>query len=397
MLLDTLSNPDIVLEEQDKEQNMLHERPSSYLFVKTFQKEDGSRYVHFESVTISQEGMEISVSSHIIREQALEKKLKNSNVIYEIETLFPNSSEMHLAEHRNDVSDLLPTQGKNVSDGKDTNNSSNSQKNSVESGGVDGFVSDAMSIVIKDVISFPNEIRDEDTILKEQKGGKRGDKVSVKVGLLDNELYIQYKAGNLRGNRMYWATIKIPNATNYSAGQLRYRLDYAGTTTDVARLAGDAILELFNKNDIRLHKADWKEAADNADTALRDALVSVLRGAGIEVIDNTEEGQRVLDEANGAVNMLAKKRALETVSSYRDERYQQTVVSSANGTKILKNLDEAIQKFENSPTQPKTFIGDGTSILLKTPQRYSQKPALQESLILHNTGAEDEMTASAIM
>ena len=105
----------------------------------------------------------------------------------------------------------------------------------------------------------------------------------------------------------------------------------------------------------------------------------------------------MLDEVNETVNMQAKRRALETVSSYSDERYQQTVVSSANGTKILKYLDEVIQKFENSPTQPKTFIGDGTSILLKTFQRHCQKPALQESLILHNTGAEDEMTASAIM
>ena len=56
-----------------------------------------------------------------------------------------------------------------------------------------------------------------------------------------------------------------------------------------------------------------------------------------------------MDEANGDARMQAKKRALETVSSSRDERYQQTVVSSANGTKILKNLDEAIQKFETSP------------------------------------------------
>lgn len=154
---------------------------------------------------------------------------------------------------------------------------------------------------------------------------------------------------------------------------------------------------LFNKNDLRLHKANWKEVTDNADAALRDALVGVLRDAGIEVIDNTEEGQKVLDEANGTVNMQAKKRALETVSVTSKEEHQPTVVSSANGSKILKNLDEAIQKFENSPTQPKTFIGDGTSILLKTFQRHCQKPALQESLILHNTGAEDEMTVNANM
>lgn len=130
MLVETLSNPDIVLEEKDKTENLFHERPSSYLFIKTFQKSDGSKHIHFESVTVSQEGLEISVSSHIIREQALEKKLKNSNVIYKIETLFPNSSEMHLAEHQNDVSDLLPTQGNNVSASKVTNNSTTAQTKS---------------------------------------------------------------------------------------------------------------------------------------------------------------------------------------------------------------------------------------------------------------------------
>ena len=104
-----------------------------------------------------------------------------------------------------------------------------------------------------------------------------------------------------------------------------------------------------------------------------------------------------MDEANGDARMQAKRRALETASVTSNKAHQPTVVSSANGTKILKNLDEVIQKFENSPTQPKTFIGDGTSILLKTFQRHCQKPALQESLILHNTGAEDEMTVNAIM
>ena len=87
MLLETLSNPDVVLEEKDKEQNMFHERPSSYLFVKTFQKEDGSKYVHFESVTVSQEGMEVSVSSHIIRENQLKNKLKSDRLLYKATAL----------------------------------------------------------------------------------------------------------------------------------------------------------------------------------------------------------------------------------------------------------------------------------------------------------------------
>ena len=87
MLLETLSNPDVVLEERDKEQNMFHERPSSYLFVKTFQKEDGSKYVHFESVTVSQGGMEVSISSHIIRENQLKNKLKSDRLLYKATAL----------------------------------------------------------------------------------------------------------------------------------------------------------------------------------------------------------------------------------------------------------------------------------------------------------------------
>ena len=56
--------------------------------------------------------------------------------------------------------------------------------------------------------------------------------------------------------------------------------------------------------------------------------------------------------------MQAKKRALETVSSSRDERYQQTVVSSADGAKILNNLDKLVSDYEeNEKTLEKTFIG----------------------------------------
>lgn len=87
MLVETLSNPDIVLEEMDKTENLFHERPSSYLFVKTFQKEDGSKYIHFESVTVSQEGMEVSVSSHIIRENQLKNKLKSDRLLYKATAL----------------------------------------------------------------------------------------------------------------------------------------------------------------------------------------------------------------------------------------------------------------------------------------------------------------------
>lgn len=124
MLLETLSNPDVVLEENDKEQNMFHERPSSYLFVKTFQKEDGSKFVHFESVTVSQEGMEVSISSHIIRENQLKNKLKSDRLLYKATALDAPAN----------TSAEQPIVGGSLSsDGKDTENDSSDQENGVKS------------------------------------------------------------------------------------------------------------------------------------------------------------------------------------------------------------------------------------------------------------------------
>lgn len=94
------------------------------------------------------------------------------------------------------------------------------------------------------------------------------------------------------------------------------------------------------------------------DTAARDALVQTLRDAGIEVNTDAAEGQRVLDEANDARLSAKRKRALETVSVSRDEKHQPTVVSSADGAKVLKELDNATEKYENQSNRPNTFIGD---------------------------------------
>ena len=43
------------------------------------------------------------------------------------------------------------------------------------------------------------------------------------------------------------------------------------------------------------------------EAAMRDALVGLLRGAGVEVVTDAQEGQRVLDEANGETRLQAKK------------------------------------------------------------------------------------------
>ena len=98
------------------------------------------------------------------------------------------------------------------------------------------------------------------------------------------------------------------------------------------------------------------------DMALRDAVIELLQQSGIEVVTNEEEAQRVLDWVNGEERLQAKKRALETASLDSESR-SLTVVTSAEGAKILKSIEKEIQVLENSATQPKTFIGDVAKVL----------------------------------
>ena len=245
---------------------------------------------------------------------------------------------------------IQPTQQEQTAQEEDNSTAQNEQANTESQGkkpnirrigrvigsslSTDEFISETMSIVIKDVKTFPKEIRDEDIISKEQKSGKKRAGIKVKVGLLGNDLYIQYREGRSFANknkelwekvkRLYWATIKIPNATNYSAGQLRYRLDYAGTTTDIARIVSDAVLELFHKKELRLHKSSGIGNVSIQEAALRDAIIDKLREAGIDVITDVEEAQRLLDEANGN-EIRQQKTTLDAVIEARDNEYLEAV------------------------------------------------------------------------
>jgi Spy/CpxP family protein refolding chaperone len=120
MVLETLSHPDIILEEMDKDEDPSHERPSSYLFVKTFTKPDGNKYVHFESVTVSKDGMEVSISSHIIRENQLRNKLKSDRLLYNA-TALDKSANSSAEQPINDG-------GSHSSDGKDSKNKNTKQE-----------------------------------------------------------------------------------------------------------------------------------------------------------------------------------------------------------------------------------------------------------------------------
>lgn len=128
MIKPTLNNPDVIVEEYSTTKNDDAERESSYLFVKTFDR-DGEKIKFFTSVTVRKEGLEVVISNHFVEKKALVKKITEGNVIYIKKALSSNSSEKHLAENQNDLPDLLPTQENNASSEEDNMSSGSKDTN----------------------------------------------------------------------------------------------------------------------------------------------------------------------------------------------------------------------------------------------------------------------------
>lgn len=84
----TLTNPDVILEETSPEEGA--ERQSKYLFVKTFIKADGTKYIHFQAVTVKKDGLEVNISSHRLRDEQVLEKLQKGKMLW---SRFDNGSD----------------------------------------------------------------------------------------------------------------------------------------------------------------------------------------------------------------------------------------------------------------------------------------------------------------
>jgi hypothetical protein len=130
MVKPTLTSPDVVIEKKAEKENV--ERDTKLLFVKTFTDNNGKKYTFFESVTVKQDGLEVSISSHIADKKAIAKELINGTIAY---NRFANGSEWYLPENQNGLPDLVPAQT-NVSEGKgnetDSDDKNKSQENESE-------------------------------------------------------------------------------------------------------------------------------------------------------------------------------------------------------------------------------------------------------------------------
>ena len=210
----------------------------------------------------------------------------------------------------------------------------------------------------------------------------------TKSSRIDAEDLHRFVAGVLKANKRAYISLRFPDGTvvvfkanrlnltlramkQLGTSELLYTKDgmilVAKSEKGTAMLMGlvsveDELVEAngyaYPGNTVSYHRGEVVSEMSQEERVLRDAVIDRLRESGMEVITDEEAGQRVLDEANGKAKLSAKKRrALETASLGKTPR-SLTVVSSADGAKVLKSIDTLVSEFEKSAVQPKTFIGD---------------------------------------
>lgn len=236
-------------------------------------------------------------------------------------------------------------------------------------------------IIGKDGVAMENKFPDWQEAISTAK--------ETKSSLIDVEGLHRFVAGVLRANKRAYISLRFPDGTvgvfkanrlnlmlramkQLGTSELLYTKDgmilVAKSEKGTAMLMGlvsveDELVEAngyaYPGNTVSYHRGEVVSEMSQEERVLRDAVIDRLRESGMEVITDEEAGQRVLDEANGKARLSAKKRrALETVSASHDEKHQPTVVSSADGAKILKELDDTKEKYENLSNRINTFIGD---------------------------------------
>lgn len=83
MIKPTLEYPDAIVEENSKAKEGTHtERPSSFIFIKSFRKSDGTRYYYFTSITVSVDGKEVVVSNQEKSRNRILRLLMENSVIW---------------------------------------------------------------------------------------------------------------------------------------------------------------------------------------------------------------------------------------------------------------------------------------------------------------------------
>lgn len=124
MIKPTLEDPDAIIEVESSAVDGKEERSSSYLFVKTFLGKNGEKVYYFKSVTVKKDGMEISISSHYDRAKRVMEELEKGKLLY------LKRGGAQTEQNQPSVSGATSEEvNAGSSARKDTNNSSNGNKN----------------------------------------------------------------------------------------------------------------------------------------------------------------------------------------------------------------------------------------------------------------------------
>ena len=135
MIKPTLEHPHAIVEdESEAKEDDVTERASSYVFIRSFKKTDGSRYYYFTSVTVSKDGKEVVISNQEKRRKAIANLLINGKLVWKHADDVSTASDVAdgLYSSQGNLSDPT-TEGTvapqtNVSDDKVTPNSPNSNE-----------------------------------------------------------------------------------------------------------------------------------------------------------------------------------------------------------------------------------------------------------------------------
>lgn len=390
MIKPTLESPDIIIEQASMaKEGDVTERPSSYLFIKAFTKPDGERFYYFTSVSVSRDGKEVIISNQEKSRNKILRLMTEESVIWRT----PNDAATSSAEkqgldyaHPNNAED--ETKGSGITPQSTSSAGKVTESQETEQVGARDKAEGEEAEVSKD--ETPKEYKyrrnsDIDTLpdgyLRLGKD-ERGFDVAFYDHPLSRKEVERFHMGPITESnelvgKVYEVTRGLVTITYRVVGaedgfvlftengSFDYRtLPYYKFMDWVVAKGKEVGTEVKASGKAREARAkDGTQPVSESEAGLRDALVDVARAAGVEVVTDSKEGQRVLDEVNGKARLSAKqKRALETASLGNDPR-SLTVVSSATGAKVLNNLDALAASLENSATQPKIFLGQVANAL----------------------------------
>ena len=90
----TLENPDFILEKPSKaNEGQATERPSSYIFIKTFRNADGSYVTYYNAVSVMQDGLEVIMSNYIPEEREVKRDIRGGTLAYIKKVTVPSASD----------------------------------------------------------------------------------------------------------------------------------------------------------------------------------------------------------------------------------------------------------------------------------------------------------------